>query len=39
MRDAIEAAFGVLEGVEGGCKVRFRLAARGLGGFAAASTA
>ena len=39
MRDAVEAAFGPLEREDDGRKVRFRLAARGLGNFAAAPTA
>ena len=39
MRDAVEAAFGPLERRDDGRKVRFRLAARGLGNFAAAPTA
>jgi predicted DNA-binding transcriptional regulator YafY len=39
MRDAVEAAFGPLDRIEDGRKVRFRLAARGLGNFAAAPTA
>jgi len=39
MRDAVEAAFGPLEREDDGRKVRFRLAARGLGNFASAPTA
>ncbi len=39
MRDAVEAAFGALDRIEDGRKVRFRLAARSLGNFAAAPTA
>ena len=39
MRDAVEAAFGPLERADDGRKVRFRLAARSLGNFAAAPTA
>jgi len=39
MRDAVEAAFGPLERDDDGRKVRFRLAARGLGNFASAPTA
>jgi predicted DNA-binding transcriptional regulator YafY len=39
MRDAVEAAFGPLEREDDGRKVRFRLAARGLGSFASAPTA
>ncbi len=39
MRDAVEAAFGPLERGDDGRKVRFRLAARGLGNFASAPTA
>ena len=39
MRDAVEAAFGPLEREDDGRKMRFRLAARGLGNFASAPTA
>jgi predicted DNA-binding transcriptional regulator YafY len=39
MRDAVEAAFGTLDRIEDGQKIRFRLAARSLGNFAAAPTA
>ena len=39
MRDAVEAAFGPLDRIEDGRKIRFRLAARSLGSFAAAPTA
>src|SRR5271166_4418258 len=39
MRDAVEAAFGPLEREDDGRRVRFRLAARGLGNFASAPTA
>src|SRR5271165_4704474 len=39
MRDAVEAAFGPLERIEDGRRIRFRLAARSLGNFAAAPTA
>ena len=39
MRDAVEEAFGPLEREDDGRKVRFRLAARGLGNFASAPTA
>ncbi|VTZ27509.1 conserved hypothetical protein [Methylocella tundrae] len=39
MRDAVEAIFGLLERVEDGRKIRFRIAARGLGNFAVAPTA
>ena len=39
MRDAVEAAFGPLDRIEDGRRTRFRLAARGLGNFAAAPTA
>ncbi len=39
MRDAVEAAFGPLGRIEDGRKIRFRLAARSLGNFAAAPTA
>ena len=38
MRDAVEACFGLLDHIEDGRKVRFRIAARGLGGFANAPT-
>ncbi len=39
MRDAVEATFGLLERIEEGRKIRFRIAARGLGSFAVAPTA
>jgi predicted DNA-binding transcriptional regulator YafY len=39
LRDAVETAFGPLDRIEDGRKIRFRLAARGLGNFAAAPTA
>jgi predicted DNA-binding transcriptional regulator YafY len=39
MRDAVESAFGPLDRIEDGRKIRFRLAARSLGIFAAAPTA
>jgi predicted DNA-binding transcriptional regulator YafY len=39
MRDAVEAAFGPLDRIEDGRRIRFRIAARGLGNFAAAPTA
>jgi len=39
MRDAVEAAFGPLDRIEDGRKIRFRLAARSLGNFATSPTA
>lgn len=39
MRDAVEAAFGALERIEDGQKIRFWLPARSLGNFAVAPTA